>query len=143
MFWLGIQGYNGAQAMGIMIGSIWPSFWPYYTTKNTMAADAGVTTGGMIAYIIFWIVQLPLLLIPPTKLQYLFLCKLIFAPITAFAMLGWCVHKAGGSGELFNLQPTVSGSTKAYLWLSCMSSVTGVWATLAVSHPCQCYATSS
>lgn len=49
--------------------------------------------------------------------------------------MGWCVHKAGGSGSIFDLQPSVSGSTKAYLWLSCMSSVTGTWSTLACNIP--------
>jgi NCS1 family nucleobase:cation symporter-1 len=87
------------------------------------------------SYFLFWIIQLPLLLIPPTHLRYLFATKLIAAPITALATMGWCVHKAGGSGQIFALKATVSGSTKAYLWLSCMSSVTGSWSTLACNIP--------
>lgn len=87
----------------------------------------------MIAYFLFWIIQLPLLLIPPTRLRYLFIVKLIAAPVTAVATMGWMIHKAGGGGELFNIPSTVHGSTKAYLWLSCMSAVTGSWATLAVN----------
>lgn len=89
----------------------------------------------MISYFLFWIIQLPLLLIPPTKLRWLFIVKLIAAPITAIATMGWCVHKAGGGGALFDQTPTVSGSNYAYLWLSCMSSVTGSWATLACNIP--------
>ena len=83
----------------------------------------------------FWIIQLPLLLIPPTKLRWLFITKLIAAPITALATMGWCVHKAGGSGEIFAARATVTGSTKAYLFLSSMSAVTGVWCTLACNVP--------
>lgn len=49
--------------------------------------------------------------------------------------MGWCIHKAGGSGDIFNLPSKVSGSTKAYLWLSCMTSVTGSWSTLACNIP--------
>lgn len=49
--------------------------------------------------------------------------------------MGWCVHKAGGSGSIFALKATATGSTKAYLWLSCMSSVTGSWSTLACNIP--------
>ncbi|EMC95728.1 hypothetical protein BAUCODRAFT_71084 [Baudoinia panamericana UAMH 10762] len=133
MFWLGIQGANGAQAITVMITAIWPSYAnvPDHIGKATQ----GISTNGMISYFIFWIIQLPLLLIPPTKLRWLFIIKLVAAPITAVATLGWCVHKAGGSGELFNLQPAVSGSTYAYLWLSCMSAVTGSWATLACNIP--------
>jgi len=75
------------------------------------------------------------LLIPPTRLRWLFIVKLIATPITALATMGWCVHKAGGSGEIFAARATVSGSTKAYLFLSSMSSVTGTWCTLACNIP--------
>lgn len=132
MFWLGIQGASGAQCLTIMISAIWPS---YANIPNSLPESAGITTKGMVSYFLFWIIQLPLLLIPPTKLRYLFVAKLIAAPITALATMGWCVHKAGGSGQIFALKATVSGSTKAYLWLSCMSSVTGSWSTLACNIP--------
>jgi len=87
------------------------------------------------SYFLFWIIQLPLLLIPPTRLRWLFVTKLIAAPITALATMGWCVHKAGGSGDIFAAHATVTGSTKAYLFLSSMSAVTGSWCTLACNIP--------
>jgi nucleobase:cation symporter-1, NCS1 family len=77
----------------------------------------------------------PLLLIPPTRLRWLFLVKIVVTPIAALATMGWCVHKAGGSGNIFAMKATVSGSQKAYLFLSSMSSVTGSWATLACNIP--------
>ncbi|KAA8577088.1 hypothetical protein MFRU_023g00260 [Monilinia fructicola] len=132
MFWLGIQGANGAECITVMILAIWPS---YANVPNHIRTDQGITTQGMISYFLFWIIQLPLLLIPPTRLHYLFATKLVAAPIAALATMGWCIHKAGGSGSIFDLQPTVSGPTKAYLWLSCMSSVTGTWSTLACNIP--------
>lgn len=100
-----------------MISSIWPSFNKIPDTIGYKSQ--GISTEGMIAYFLFWIIQLPLLLIPPTRLRWLFIVKLIAAPITAVATLGWCVHKAGGSGSLFNQQPKVHGSQYAYLWLHC------------------------
>lgn len=102
-------------------------------TLEQLPESGGISTAGMIAYFVFWIIQLPLLLIPPTRLRYLFIVKMIAAPITAIATLGYMVHKAGGSGAIFSQPGTVTGDARAYLWLSCMSSVTGVWATLAVN----------
>lgn len=134
MFWLGIQGANGAQCITIMIQAIWPSY-NETNIPNHIPLSQGITSLGMISYFLFWIIQLPLLLIPPTRLRYLFVAKLIAAPITALATMGWCVHKAGGSGDIFAARATVSGSTKAFLFLSAMSSVTGSWATLAVNIP--------
>lgn len=132
MFWLGIQSYNGSQCVTVMITAIWPS---YSNITNTIPIGQDITTQGMISYFIFWIVQLPLLLIPPTKLRWLFVVKLVAAPIAALATMGWCIHKAGGGGALFNIPGTLHGSTKAWKWLSCMSSVTGSWATLACNIP--------
>jgi len=132
MFWLGIQSANGAQCITIMIAAIWPS---YNRIPNQLSESAAIDTKGMISYFLFWIIQLPLLLIPPTRLKYLFIAKLVAAPVTAIATLGWIVHKAGGGGELFNLPNTVHGSERAWLWLSCMSAVTGSWATLACNIP--------
>jgi len=72
--------------MQIMITAIWRSFKSYDTGENnTLPASAGITSGGMIAYFLFWIIQLPLLLIPPTHLRYLFAVKLVAAPVTAIA----------------------------------------------------------
>ncbi|KAI0100008.1 permease for cytosine/purines, uracil, thiamine, allantoin-domain-containing protein [Hypoxylon sp. NC0597] len=132
MFWLGIQGANGAQCITIMLRAWAPS---YNDIPNHLHESAGITTQGMISYFLFWIIQLPLLLIHPTKLRPLFWVKLIAAPVAAIAMMGWCVNKAGGGGDIFALRATTSGPEYAWLWLSCMSSVTGNWSTLAVNIP--------
>ena len=49
--------------------------------------------------------------------------------------MGWCIHKAGGTGEIFAARATVTGSTKSYLFLSSMSAVTGTWCTLTCNIP--------
>ncbi|KAK9420573.1 putative NCS1 nucleoside transporter [Seiridium unicorne] len=132
MFWLGIQSANGAYCITVMLRAWAPS---YNDIPNRLPASAGITTVGMISYFLFWIIQLPLLLIHPTNLKPLFAIKLVAAPVAAIATMGWCVHKAGGGGEIFALQPTVDRSQYAWLWLSCMSSVTGSWSTLACNIP--------
>ncbi|KAK6829715.1 permease [Apiospora arundinis] len=133
MFWLGIQSANGAECMTIMLRAWAPS---YNDIPNLLPESAGITSVGMVSYFLFWIIQLPLLLIHPTKLRWIFLIKIVGAPIAAIATMGWCLHQAGGGGgDIFALRPTVRGPEYAWLWLSCMSSVTGSWATLACNIP--------
>ncbi|XDG08196.1 hypothetical protein ABKA04_007811 [Annulohypoxylon sp. FPYF3050] len=132
MFWLGVQGANGAQCVTIMLRAWAPS---YNDIPNHLPESSGITTQGMISYFLFWIIQLPLLLIHPTKLRPLFWVKLTAAPVAAIAIMGWSVKKAGGGGDIFALRATVSGPQYAWLWLSCMSSVTGTWSTLGVNIP--------
>lgn len=127
-FWLGIQSVSGSQCITVMIEAIWPS---YRNIGNSLPASAGIDTRGMISYFLFWLIQMPMLLVPPQKLRWLFVLKLILAPAVALAMLGWCVNRAGGSGEIWNTPGTATGSARAWLWLSCMTSITGSWSTMA------------
>jgi NCS1 family nucleobase:cation symporter-1 len=47
MFWLGIQGANGAQCITIMLTAIWPS---YANIPNTIPENQGIDTKGMVRY---------------------------------------------------------------------------------------------
>ncbi|KAF3065817.1 hypothetical protein GL218_09391 [Daldinia childiae] len=132
MFWLGIQGANGAQCITIMLRAWAPS---YNDIPNQLSQSAGITTQGMLSYFLFWIIQLPLLLIHPTKLRPLFWVKLFAAPVAAIATMGWCIKRAGGGGDIFALRATASDQQYVWLWLTCMSSVAGQWSTLAVNIP--------
>ncbi|KAH9908847.1 NCS1 nucleoside transporter [Xylariomycetidae sp. FL2044] len=132
MFWLGIQSANGAGCVTLMLRAWAPS---YNEIPNGLPASAGITTQGMISYFLFWIIQLPLLLIHPTRLRPLFWIKLVAAPIVAIATMGWAIREAGGGGDIFAQRASVGGSQYAYLWLSAMTSVTGTWSTLAVNIP--------
>lgn len=109
----------------------------YNDIPNTLPESAGITSVGMVSYFIYWLIQLPLLLIHPTKLKWVLRIKLISGPTAAIATMGWCIRKAGGNGggDIFALKATVTGAEYSWLWLSCMSSVSGSWSTLACNIP--------
>jgi NCS1 family nucleobase:cation symporter-1 len=48
MFWLGIQGANGAQCITIMLSAIWPSYANIPNTIDT--AKQGIDSKGMVRY---------------------------------------------------------------------------------------------
>lgn len=87
------------------------------------------------SFFIFWLIQLPLLMIPPQKLRPMFLIKLLITPAAALATMGWCVHQAGGAGPVFAEKAALTGSAKAWQFLACMSSVSGGLSTLACNIP--------
>ncbi|KAF6831319.1 ncs1 allantoate transporter [Colletotrichum musicola] len=134
MFWFGVQCANGSFCVTIMLSAMAPS---YARIPNTLPESAGITSMGMCSFFLFWLFQLPLLLIHPTKLRPLFYVKLLATPAVVLGTMGWAVKKAGGGGDIFRLQPEVPSGTPQYawLWLSCMSSVTGQWATMGVNIP--------
>ncbi|KAE9567129.1 putative permease [Colletotrichum fructicola] len=130
MFWFGVQTAGGATCVTSVIAAIWPSF---KDIPNHLPASAGLTTVGMISYLIYWLIQFPLLLIPTHKLQKMFWVKTFLTPPMALAMVIWISLRAGGGGDFLNKPSQVHGSERAWLWLSNLTSVTGGYSTLAVN----------
>lgn len=115
-----------------IIKSIWPS---YEHLPNHLPASAGITTQGMVSYLLYHLVQLPFLFVPMHKLQKMFLAKAIIMPPVAIGMCAWIAVQAGSNTNFFDAPSKVSGTAKAWLWLGSMTSVTGSYSTLAVNIP--------
>jgi NCS1 family nucleobase:cation symporter-1 len=113
-----------------VIRAIWPS---YLNIPNHLPASAGITTQEMISHFLFWSIQFPILLIAPHKLRWFFVFKTVIVLAAATGTVIGMSHLAKGSGDIWDQQPTVTGSTKAWLILSSMSSLTGGWATMATN----------
>jgi Cytosine/uracil/thiamine/allantoin permeases len=79
----------------------------------------------MVSYVIYHVIQAPFLFIPTHKLQYMFCAKSALVPPMALAMVIWISVKAGGGADLFHEPPSVHGSTRVWLWLMNMTSITG------------------
>ncbi|THX19606.1 uridine permease-like protein Fui1 [Aureobasidium pullulans] len=133
MFWFGVQSAGGGQCVSAMLIAIWPS---YRHIPNTLPAFIGITSQGMVSYFVYWLIQTPLLLIPTHKLQLIFNLKAVLITPMALSMVIWISVKAGSqSANFFNVPATVSGSTRAWLWLANLTSVTGAYTTLTVNIP--------
>lgn len=130
VFWFAIQTYNGSNSVTVMIGAIWPS---YLRLPNHIPADQGITTNGMVSFLVFSIIQFPFLCINPNKLRWLFMAKSIIVPIAWIAILIWAFKSTGG-GEIFNQKVSVTGSQYSWLWLANLTSVIGNYATLSVNQ---------
>lgn len=132
VFWFAIQNVNGGNAVRVMLGAIWPS---YLTLLNGIPESQGITTNGMVGYLIFWIFQFPFLCMHPNKLRWLFVVKSVLVPIAWIAILIWAFVAEKGGGDIFVQQTaTVSGSKYSWLFLVNMTSVLGNYATLSVNQ---------
>jgi NCS1 family nucleobase:cation symporter-1 len=114
-----------------IIRAIWPS---YLNIPNTIPASAGITSQQLCSHVLFWSLQFPFLLIPPHKLRWFFVFKTVIVMVVSVAVIIALCVQAGGAGDIWMQQATVSGPAKSWLVLSSMSSITGSW---YVSHtPC-------
>jgi len=132
LFWHAIQTYTGSTAMTQCIRAIFPS---YLNIPNHIPASVGITTQQMVSHLIFWSVQFPILLTPPHKLKWFFIFKGVVVMTSSIGVVIAMTKKAGGTGDIWNQEYTVSGSTRSWLILSSLSSITGGWATMATNIP--------
>jgi cytosine/uracil/thiamine/allantoin permease len=113
-----------------MIGAIWPSF---LTLRNDIPESQGITTNGMVGYVIFFILQFPFLCFNPNQLRWLFMAKSVIVPIAWIGMLIWA-FTTPGTGDVFRQTATVSGSRYSWAFLANLTSVIGNFATLSVNQ---------
>ncbi|KAK4947517.1 hypothetical protein LTR10_013462 [Elasticomyces elasticus] len=124
--WLGVQTTTGGQ-------SIWPSF---ANIPNHIPESEGITTGGMCGFVLYFLLQLPFLCIPYTKVQYFFAFKSVIAPIIFLAVFGSTLHKAGGTisnSTVITQGTTLHGSALAWAFFANLNGVLGNYATLGLN----------
>uniref|UniRef100_A0A0W0F6M6 Putative allantoin permease n=1 Tax=Moniliophthora roreri TaxID=221103 RepID=A0A0W0F6M6_MONRR len=130
LIYFGINTQILSSCVDVMLSSIWPSF---RTLPNHLPSHIGITTSGMIAYAVAWIVQLPFLIIPPVRMRYLFVIKSSVMTIATFVMLGWSVNRAGGGGPIFSQRATLTGAERAWAWMYCINAAMSSKTTIAAS----------
>jgi nucleobase:cation symporter-1, NCS1 family len=103
-----VQTTTGGQCMVVLLTAIWPSF---ANIPNHIPDSQGITTAGMCGFVLYFLLQLPFLCIPYTKVQYFFAFKSVIAPIIFLAVFGHTLSLAGGT--ISNSTVITQGTTKA------------------------------
>ncbi|KII93698.1 hypothetical protein PLICRDRAFT_69314, partial [Plicaturopsis crispa FD-325 SS-3] len=103
IFWFGLQAYWGGQAARLAIGAIIPGF---AHMKNTIPLASHIATNDLIGTLIWYIAFIPLILVPPERLQRPFLITGVMFAMTLVGLLVWSVKHAGGGGPLFHTPQT-------------------------------------
>ncbi|KAK0115914.1 hypothetical protein ONS95_012956 [Cadophora gregata] len=110
--WNGVNAVQGGQCIYVMLHALTPKI---ATIKNVMGKGSALDSGGMIGFVIFWLITCCFLVIPVPKMRGLVYTKLIVFIISAVVMLAWTVSKAGGIGDVAKQPGTASGSSRTWL----------------------------
>lgn len=130
LFWHSITNFLAVGPMIQIVRSIFPSF---RTMHNSIPESVGITSQQMVAYLLVFIVQFPILLIPPHKMKWLFTVKIFMSMCTLLGMVIWICVRAGGSGDIWKQSATVSGSSKSWLIMWSLNSCTASWSTVGTN----------
>ncbi|KAF7289577.1 F-box domain-containing protein [Mycena chlorophos] len=131
-FWFGIQTYIGSECTYQMLKAlVGPAF---LRIPNHLPESAGITTTGMLSFLLFWLIELPFFFVSPTKIRHLFVVKTVVVPITCLGMLIWAAvrvppHISLSRGSLRGASPT------PWAVVSALNSAIGCWSPMAVNMP--------
>lgn len=128
-----VQTTTGGQCMAVLLEAIWPS---YANIPNHIPKSEGISSGGMIAFLLYFLLQLPFLCIPYTKVQYFFGLKSIIAPIVFLAIFGDTLRRAGGTishSTVITGGTKLHGSALAWAFFGNLNGVLGNYATLGLN----------
>lgn len=125
IMWYGLQTFSGSLALMILLGKIWPGFLELGGGFNFF----GIGLPGLIAFAIFWIVNLGIGLGGGETISKFtaVLNPLIY--IVFGGMLVWAIRVAGGIGNILNYSSGVQpANSHLFIYLMIISSVLSVWA---------------
>lgn len=133
LIWFGVQSWTGGLSVSCMLGAIFPS---YQNMRNTLPASANMTTKEFTGYIVYNLLIIPLLYIPPERMRKMLLGMNIVVFVTLMSMMIYILSAAHGAGPLLSKPATVqSGSQLAWAIMGGIQTVIGSIAVGLTNQP--------
>ncbi|KUJ19173.1 uracil permease-like protein [Mollisia scopiformis] len=131
IIWYGVQLYSGASFMANILRCI---FGHNYTDiPNHIPESVGITTAGMLAFFLFWLVHFPFCAFRPYQLRGFFWFKSIVILPAVWGLFIFCmVNTKGHIGTLY--ESKISGG-KGWFIMYAINSGMGNTATLITNQP--------
>lgn len=94
----GTQMYFGGQAFVIILNAL---SWDFLNMPNTLPESAGITTTGLIGFVLFIILYFPVIyFVHPHQVQRFLEANLVISTATLLGIMAWAVNANGGPGSL-------------------------------------------
>lgn len=131
--WYAVQSYTGAQLIAIMLSCIFSS---YNNLHNTLPDSLPMTLKQFVGFVIYHVISIPFLYIPPESFHTPFKVITIIAFLAVFGTsIGSMVH-AHGAGELLHSKSTAKpGADLGMAWMHGINAVINTFAVGLANQP--------
>lgn len=127
IIWYAVQSWFGGLCITGILSAIFPQFM--YMT-NTMPASTFMTTSQFVGWIVYNVISLPMLWVPPERTKRIFAVMNSIAFITMLGIMIWALSTAKGAGPLLSQPATVSAGSE--LGWAIVKGITSVIGSIAV-----------
>ncbi|KAJ7264760.1 permease for cytosine/purines, uracil, thiamine, allantoin-domain-containing protein [Mycena rebaudengoi] len=123
IFWDGLQAYWGGQGMTVTLGAIIPGL---AHMTHTLAGGV-LLTKDLIGMIIYYIIFISIMRIPPERLQRPFVVSSVMFGGTLIGLLTWATATAKGVGPLFERNAEPAHGSVGWAMMFGITAVLGSW----------------
>jgi NCS1 family nucleobase:cation symporter-1 len=121
--WFCVQSWTGGLCVSAVLSSIFPSF---QNMHNTLPESANTTTKLLTGWIVYNIITIPMLYIPPEKTRRLLFAMNLISVVTLISMMTYVLSTAGGGGPLLSAPAKAqSGSQLGWAIVQGITTVIG------------------
>jgi NCS1 family nucleobase:cation symporter-1 len=131
--WFGIQTWVGGWAIYKLLEVVWPGI---ATLPTVLPAFAGINTGEFLCFMIFWALNVWIVLKGMESIRFLETWGSPFLLLIGAALFVWAMNRAGGLAPMLAnpASPPTHAPTSTILGAGLTSAV-GFWGTMALSIP--------
>ncbi|OAA61456.1 Nucleobase cation symporter-1, NCS1 [Cordyceps fumosorosea ARSEF 2679] len=122
LVWFALQSWFGGLFTTAVLSSVFPQF---HYMKNTMPASTHMTTAQFVGWVVFLLISLPVMYLPPEKTKKPFAVMNTIAFVTLVAIMIWALVAAGGAGPLVSASATVSNAELAWAIIRGVTTTVG------------------
>ncbi|KAF2094737.1 NCS1 nucleoside transporter family protein [Rhizodiscina lignyota] len=127
LVWFAVQSWTGGLCVEAILSSIFSS---YQHMPNHFPASAHMDTRQFIGWVIFNVLMIPILYVPPERIKWIVLWMNVVSAITLICMMIWALSAAHGAGPLLSAPATVQSGSE--LGWSIVLGITTVIGSIAV-----------
>ncbi|KMP09361.1 uracil permease [Coccidioides immitis RMSCC 2394] len=125
--WFAVQSWTGGLCVTAILASIFSGF---HRMENTFPESAHMTTKQFTGWVVYNVLTIPILYLPPERTKRLFYVMNSISFITLVGMTIWALTAAHGAGPLLT-QPSTTSSSSELGW-SIVNGITTVVGGIAV-----------
>ena len=122
--WFGIQTWIGALALDALFSAAW-------------APWASIASGRAIAFAIFWLIQVAIILKGTEGIKILESWSAPLLLVGGMLLLAWGIRSGGGLGHVLDESQKLQGGKRAFwaIFPAALTANVGYWATLSLNIP--------
>lgn len=133
IIWYAVQTYTGSALLAVMLRAIFGD--SYTNIPNTLPASAGITSSGLVAFLIFWLIQFPFTFLRPYQLRLFFWIKAFVMVPAIWGLFIFCMVNTKGRLGLGGLSKDSSNDGWGWFFLWSINAGMGNTATLITNQP--------